>query len=122
MTTTTRSNSARSRRTSWSIHPSASQSPLARRRRSSFAPPLRMSDLVQQKFDALFGPEFGHGKAFDIFKISDVLEALGAPEKRLPYVIHVAGTNGKGSTIAFMRAIAEAGGLRVHAFTKPHLL
>jgi dihydrofolate synthase/folylpolyglutamate synthase len=50
-----------------------------------------------------------------------VLDVLGAPHGNLPPVIHVAGTNGKGSTIAFMRAIAEAAGLRVHAFTKPHL-
>lgn len=40
----------------------------------------------------------------------------------MPPIIHVAGTNGKGSTIAFLRAIAEAAGLRVHAFTKPHIV
>ena len=40
----------------------------------------------------------------------------------LPPVIHVAGTNGKGSTIAFMRAILEAAGLRVHVYTSPHLV
>jgi dihydrofolate synthase/folylpolyglutamate synthase len=49
------------------------------------------------------------------------MERLGNPQDRLPPVIHIAGTNGKGSTIAFMRAIAEAAGLEVHAFTKPHL-
>jgi dihydrofolate synthase / folylpolyglutamate synthase len=49
------------------------------------------------------------------------LGALGNPQEKLPPVVHLAGTNGKGSTIAFMRAIAEANGLRVHAFTKPHL-
>ena len=48
--------------------------------------------------------------------------ALGDPQHRLPPVIHVAGTNGKGSTVAFMRAIAEAAGLRVHAYTSPHLV
>ncbi len=47
---------------------------------------------------------------------------LGHPEDRLPPVIHVAGTNGKGSTVAHMRAIAEAAGLRVHVFTSPHLV
>jgi len=47
---------------------------------------------------------------------------LGRPERRLPPVIHVAGTNGKGSTIAFLRAMAEAAGLRVHVFTSPHLV
>ena len=51
-----------------------------------------------------------------------ILGALGHPERRLPPVIHVAGTNGKGSTIAFMRAILEAAGLRVHVYTSPHLV
>src|SRR5205814_9299905 len=44
------------------------------------------------------------------------------PERKLPRAIHVAGTNGKGSTIAFMRAILEAGELRVHVYTSPHLV
>lgn len=48
--------------------------------------------------------------------------ALGDPQHRLPPVIHVAGTNGKGSTVAFIRAIAEAAGLRVHTYTSPHLV
>ncbi|MBD3837222.1 folylpolyglutamate synthase/dihydrofolate synthase family protein [Brevundimonas sp.] len=48
--------------------------------------------------------------------------ALGDPQDRLPPVVHVAGTNGKGSTVAFLRAIAEAAGLRVHAYTSPHLV
>jgi dihydrofolate synthase/folylpolyglutamate synthase len=48
--------------------------------------------------------------------------ALGDPQDRLPPVIHVAGTNGKGSTVAFIRAIAEAAGLRVHSYTSPHLV
>ncbi|KQY89668.1 folylpolyglutamate synthase/dihydrofolate synthase family protein [Brevundimonas sp. Root1423] len=48
--------------------------------------------------------------------------ALGDPQNRLPPVVHVAGTNGKGSTVAFIRAIAEAAGLRVHAYTSPHLV
>lgn len=47
---------------------------------------------------------------------------LGDPQHRLPPVIHVAGTNGKGSTVAFIRAIAEAAGLSVHAYTSPHLV
>src|SRR6185437_16866171 len=50
------------------------------------------------------------------------LEALGRPPDRLPPVIHVAGTNGKGSTAAFLRAITEAAGLRVHVLTSPHLV
>ncbi len=79
-------------------------------------------DPAQQRFETLFGPEFGHGKPFDLAPLRATLAALGDPQANLPPVIHVAGTNGKGSTIAFMRAIAEAAGLRVHAFTKPHLL
>lgn len=51
-----------------------------------------------------------------------VLERLGYPERKLPPVIHVAGTNGKGSTIAYLRATLEAAGHRVHAFTSPYLV
>jgi dihydrofolate synthase/folylpolyglutamate synthase len=80
-----------------------------------------LRDPAQERFDTLFGPEFGHGKPFDLNKLRNALEVLGAPQRALPPVIHVAGTNGKGSTIAFINAIAEAAGLKVHAFTKPHL-
>ena len=55
-------------------------------------------------------------------RIEALLDKLGAPHKHLPPVIHVAGTNGKGSTIAFMRAILEAAGKRVHVYTSPHLV
>ena len=51
-----------------------------------------------------------------------LLEKLGNPQHRLPPVIHVAGTNGKGSTCAFLRAMAEAAGQRVHVYTSPHLV
>ena len=51
-----------------------------------------------------------------------LLERLGHPERKLPPVIHVAGTNGKGSTIAYLRAILEAAGLRVHVYTSPYLV
>jgi dihydrofolate synthase/folylpolyglutamate synthase len=51
-----------------------------------------------------------------------LLAALDHPERRLPPVIHVAGTNGKGSTVAYLRAILEAAGLRVHVFTSPYLV
>src|SRR5215510_460355 len=51
-----------------------------------------------------------------------ILAALDHPERRLPPVVHVAGTNGKGSTIAFMRGILEAAGLRVHVYSSPHLV
>jgi dihydrofolate synthase/folylpolyglutamate synthase len=51
-----------------------------------------------------------------------LLGELGEPHRNLPPVVHVAGTNGKGSTIAFLRAIAEAAGLAVSAYTSPHLV
>ena len=51
-----------------------------------------------------------------------LLEALGRPQDRLPPVIHVAGTNGKGSTIAYLRAFLEASGKKVHVLTSPHLV
>ena len=65
-----------------------------------------------------------HPKLIDLSleRVHRLLAALGEPQERLPPVIHVAGTNGKGSTIAFLRACLEAAGFAVHAFTKPHLL
>src|SRR4249919_562045 len=65
-----------------------------------------------------------HPKRIDLSldRVQRLLAALGHPEKKLPPVIHVAGTNGKGSTIAFLRAILEAAGQRVHAYTSPHLV
>lgn len=58
----------------------------------------------------------------DLDRIAALLEKLGRPQDRLPPVLHVAGTNGKGSTCAFLRAALEAAGKRVHAFTSPHLV
>ncbi len=65
-----------------------------------------------------------HPKRIDLSldRMFRLLAALGDPQKNLPPVIHVAGTNGKGSTIAFMRAILEAAGLGVHVYTSPHLV
>ena len=57
-----------------------------------------------------------------LHRLERVLATLGNPERRLPPVLHVAGTNGKGSTCAFMRAVGEAQGLRVHVYTSPHLV
>ncbi len=51
-----------------------------------------------------------------------LLRAVGNPDKHLPPIIHVAGTNGKGSTVAFLRGLLEAAGLKVHAYTSPHLV
>ena len=55
-------------------------------------------------------------------RILRLLEALGSPHLNLPPVIHVAGTNGKGSLIAYLKAIFQAAGLRVHAYTSPELV
>jgi len=55
-------------------------------------------------------------------RISELLGRLGNPERSLPPVLHVAGTNGKGSTCAFLRAALEAAGLEAHAYTSPHLV
>ena len=55
-------------------------------------------------------------------RLEALLARLGHPERRLPPVIHVAGTNGKGSTTAYLRAIGEAAGRRVHVMTSPHLV
>ncbi len=76
------------------------------------------SDALIARFLAL------HPKTIDLSldRIERLLERLGAPHRRLPPVIHVAGTNGKGSTIAFMRAILESAGLSVHVYTSPHLV
>ena len=65
-----------------------------------------------------------HPKLIDLSldRMRRILGSLGHPEQQLPPTIHVAGTNGKGSTIAFMRAILEAAGLRVHVYTSPHLV
>jgi len=65
-----------------------------------------------------------HPKAIDLSlgRMQRMLDALGNPERALPPVIHVAGTNGKGSTCAYLRAILEAAGHRVHAYTSPHLV
>ena len=55
-------------------------------------------------------------------RVERLMTALGNPERRMPPVIHVAGTNGKGSTTAFMRAMLEAAGKSVHVYTSPHLV
>ncbi|TMJ02239.1 MAG: bifunctional folylpolyglutamate synthase/dihydrofolate synthase [Alphaproteobacteria bacterium] len=65
-----------------------------------------------------------HPKRIDLTlaRIERVLERLGSPQRRVPPVIHVAGTNGKGSTIAFLRAMLEAAGKSVHVYTSPNLV
>src|SRR5438552_14349651 len=75
-------------------------------------------DLVLARLTTL------HPKLIDLSldRMRRISSALHHPERKLPPVIHVAGTNGKGSTIAFMRAILEAAGCRVHVYTSPHLV
>src|SRR5438045_9019508 len=65
-----------------------------------------------------------HPKLIDLSldRMWRLLGALGHPERQLPPVIHVAGTNCKGSTVAFMRAMLEADGRRVHVYSSPHLV
>ena len=79
------------------------------------APPLgeliaRLSALHPKRID------------LDLERMHRLLERLDHPERRLPPVVHVAGTNGKGSTIAYLRAILEAANLRVHVYTSPYLV
>nr|WP_211106452.1 folylpolyglutamate synthase/dihydrofolate synthase family protein [Nitrospirillum iridis] len=65
-----------------------------------------------------------HPKVIDLSldRVKRLLDRLGRPQDRLPPVVHVAGTNGKGSTIAFLRAMLEAAGHKVHVYTSPHLV
>jgi dihydrofolate synthase/folylpolyglutamate synthase len=65
-----------------------------------------------------------HPKSIDLVlhRVERLLAALDHPERHLPPVIHVAGTNGKGSTVAFLRAMLEAAGYAVHVYTSPHLV
>ncbi|MBI1238234.1 MAG: bifunctional folylpolyglutamate synthase/dihydrofolate synthase [Alphaproteobacteria bacterium] len=76
------------------------------------------SDLVLERLSRL------HPKSIDLdlTRMERLLAALGHPEERLPPVVHVAGTNGKGSVVAFARAMLEAAGERVHVYTSPHLV
>ncbi len=62
------------------------------------------------------------GDRLGLERVSALLDRLGCPQDRIPPVFHVAGTNGKGSTVAFLRAALEAAGHAVHVFTSPHLV
>lgn len=84
-------------------------------------PPARETmtdtDIILDRLMAL------HPKVIDLSldRMERILAALGNPERAIPPAIHIAGTNGKGSTQAMIRAGLEAGGARVHAYTSPHL-
>src|SRR5438045_6723133 len=77
-----------------------------------------LSDAILKRLLAL------HPKIIDLKldRMWRILDRLGNPQDRLAPVIHIAGTNGKGSTLAYLRAVLEAAGLRVHCYTSPHLV
>ena len=79
---------------------------------------MALSDAILTRLLAL------HPKIIDLSleRMQRILDKLGNPQARLPPVIHVAGTNGKGSTVATLRAILEAANLKVHCYTSPHLV
>lgn len=77
-----------------------------------------MPDAVLERLKTL------HPKVIDLAldRVERLLAALDRPDRKLPPVVHIAGTNAKGSTVANLRAMAEAGGKKVHAYTSPHLV
>ncbi len=79
---------------------------------------MARSDAVLDRLTRL------HPKLIDLSlgRIERLLAALGHPEEKLAPVVHIAGTNGKGSTLAFLRAMLEAAGNRVQVYTSPHLV
>lgn len=77
----------------------------------------KLSDLLDKLYNFYF-----QDIDLNLDRLLFLLEKLGNPQKRLPPTIHVAGTNGKGSTIAFCRSILEAAGYKVHTYTSPHLI
>ena len=79
---------------------------------------MRTSDAILEELKKL------HPMMIDLSlgRLERLLAKLGAPHARLPPVIHIAGTNGKGSTTAFLKSMIEAAGRRVHVYTSPHLV
>jgi dihydrofolate synthase/folylpolyglutamate synthase len=85
----------------------------------------RGDGIVAGRIDGIVARLHGlHPRLIDLSldRLLALLAKLGHPERRLPPILHVGGTNGKGSTCAFLRAIGEAAGLRVHVYTSPHLV
>ena len=76
------------------------------------------SDVILERLLSL------HPKRIDLVldRVMRLLAALGHPERKMPPIFHVAGTNGKGSVCAYLRAILEGAGYRVHVYTSPHLV
>jgi dihydrofolate synthase/folylpolyglutamate synthase len=79
---------------------------------------MQHSDVILERLLSL------HPKQIDLSldRIERLLKALGHPERQTAPVIHIGGTNGKGSVAAYCRAILEASGMRVHVYTSPHLV
>ena len=90
----------------------------AEKRSQSDVVALRPSDRILERVKRL------HPKRMDLSlgRMERLLERLDHPEQKLPPVIHVAGTNGKGSTTAYLKAALEAAGYGVHVYTSPHLV
>ena len=79
---------------------------------------MERSTAILERFKALYPREID----LSLDRMRILMEKLGHPEERMPPVIHIAGTNGKGSTTAFLRAMIEAAGKTVHVYTSPHLV
>src|SRR5262249_37625356 len=88
------------------------------RRRAPREARLALPDPILDRLKAL------HPRVIDLSlgRMQRLLAALGEPHRRVPPVVHVAGTNGKGSLIAYLRAMVEAAGKRAHVYTSPHLV
>ncbi len=84
-----------------------------------------MMPEVQAELDSLLAQMFHPSLRViepGLERVREFLTLLGSPQKRLPPVVHVAGTNGKGSLLAYLQAVFEAAGLRVHRYSSPHLV
>src|SRR4051812_38313186 len=77
-----------------------------------------MTDAILQRLMQLYPRAIDLG----LERIERLLVEMGSPHKKLPPVVHVAGTNGKGSLVAYLRAMSEAAGYRAHVYTSPHLV
>jgi len=80
-----------------------------------------VADVIESFLNRLHHPALA-GIDLSLDRMHRFLSMLGSPHKRLPPVIHVAGTNGKGSLIAYLQAIFEAAGYKVHRYISPHLV
>lgn len=85
---------------------------------------MSRTDAIVRRLLALHPNRLSESQQIDLNldRVVRLLDRLGRPQDHLPPVIHVAGTNGKGSTIAYLRAFLEAEGKRVHTFTSPDLV